>query len=82
MGHMRHPLWRESSANVRDVLILCVLYLPSEFCGLKPARHSAYQWLPLESNPEVVSTFSHRMGASPLWKVLYICLGAPPARFR
>ena len=27
------------------------------------------QWLPLESNPDVVSTFSHRMGASPLWKV-------------
>lgn len=25
-------------------------------------------WLPLESNPDVVSTFSHRMGASPLWK--------------
>ena len=27
------------------------------------------QWLPLESNPDVVSTFWHRMGASPLWKV-------------
>jgi len=28
------------------------------------------QWLPLESNPDVVSTFAHRMGASPLWKVI------------
>ena len=27
------------------------------------------QWLPLESNPEVVTAFSHRIGASRLWKV-------------
>ena len=26
-------------------------------------------WLPLESNPDVVSAFAHRMGASPGWKV-------------
>jgi len=27
------------------------------------------QWLPLESNPDVVTGFSHRIGASRLWKV-------------
>jgi hypothetical protein len=27
------------------------------------------QWLPLESNPDVVTAFSHRIGASRLWKV-------------
>ena len=27
------------------------------------------QWLPLESNPDVINTFAHRMGASPFWKV-------------
>ena len=62
------------------LILTCLLSYAGSLTHLRAAVHP--QWLPLESNPEVVSTFSHRMGASPLWKVVAICYDAPVRAFR
>ena len=68
-----------SSKSAEEQAGFSQLLTPSS-CGHSQMQAPAAgerQWLPLESNPDVVTAFSHRMGASSLWKV-----PAPPGAER